>query len=65
MKDDNGLMRVMYLLLLTLAVCIGLYFIPAKFLGIKLKRVDLISDLRNKVSALDSINSNLIAGDTF
>ena len=64
MKDDNGLMRVMYLLLLTLAVCIGLYFIPAKFLGIKLKRVDLISDLRNKVSALDSINSNLIAGDT-
>ena len=45
MKDDNGLMRVMYLLLLTLAVCIGLYFIPARFLGIKLKKVDLVADL--------------------
>lgn len=66
MDNDNYLGRVLPLLLLTWAICIGLYFLPDTLWGYSLKRVDLLSDLREKPATvtLDSLRRQLAENDT-
>jgi hypothetical protein len=45
MKNDY-MLRLLALLALVFAGCAVLYFLPAKVFGIKIKRVDLLSDIR-------------------
>lgn len=63
-KDDN-FCRLLALLLVTLVVCLALYWLPNTLFGFKLKRVDLLSDLRMKSKSLsmDSLRQQLEAED--
>lgn len=64
-KDDN-LSRLLVLLLITLGVCLGLYYLPDRLFGMKIKKVDLLSDLRIKPESLsmDSLRMQLEREDT-
>lgn len=59
-KDDN-FGRLLVLLLITLVVCLTLYWLPNTLFGFKVKRVDLLSDLRMKSKSLsmDSLRQQL------
>ena len=46
-KEDN-FGRLLMLLLITLCICLGLYYLPDNMFGQKIKKVDLLSDLRGE-----------------
>ena len=54
------------LLLITLCICLGLYYLPDNMFGQKIKKVDLLSDLRVKTQSLsmDSLRKQLEQPDT-
>lgn len=47
MAEDNHLGRLLALLVLTFIICCSFYYFPDYIAGLKLKRVDLFSDLRS------------------
>ena len=52
MNKDNNLGRVLALLSLTLLMSFGLYSLPDTLFGYKIKKVDLLSDLKVKEEKL-------------
>ena len=66
MKIEDSFCRLLALLLLTLAICLGLYWLPDSIAGYQIKKVDLLSDLRVKPKAvsLDSLWQELEKADT-
>lgn len=66
MNKENSFGRLLALLLITLAICLGLYHLPDSLFGMKIKKVDLLSDLRVKPSSssLDSLRTQLEQPDT-
>ncbi|MDH6313159.1 hypothetical protein M2137_001946 [Parabacteroides sp. PFB2-10] len=67
MKKNNYMGRLLALLALTTAMCIALYGLPGEIGGIKIRKVDLLSDIRVKqqqISPLDSIKQLLLQPDT-
>lgn len=64
-KEDN-FGRLLALLLITFGICIGLYYLPDQLFGQKIKKVDLLSDLRVKTQSLsmDSLRRQLEQPDT-
>ena len=65
MKQDNQFGRLLMLLLLTLLICLGMYWLPDKVLGHPIKTVDLLSDIRVKEGtiSLDSLKRQLAAAE--
>ena len=53
MNKDNNLGRVLALLSLTLLMSFGLYSLPDILFGYKIKKVDILSDLRVKEEKLN------------
>lgn len=66
MEKDNYLGRLLAVLLLTLVMCFALYGLPDEMFGYKIKKVDLLSDIRIKPerASLDSIKQLLALDDT-
>ena len=66
MENQNNFGRLLLLLLLTLAMCLGLYRLPDHILGYAVKRVDLLADIRVSPSSstLDSLKQALWQPDT-
>lgn len=66
MGKKNYLNRLFLLLLLTLVFCSAMYFLPDEVLGMRLKKVDLLSDIRVKEesSTLDSLRLELAKADS-
>lgn len=64
-KEDN-FGRLLALLLITFGICIGLYYLPDQLFGQKIKKIDLLSDLRVKTQSLsmDSLRRQLEQPDT-
>jgi hypothetical protein len=66
MKENDNFGRLFALLLLTLIICLGLYGLPDTVFRQKIKKVDILADIRlesNPVSAsLDSLRMQLEAG---
>lgn len=58
--------RLLVLLLLTIFTCSGLYFLPDTLWGVKIKKVDLLADIRIKSQAipLDTLQKQLEREDT-
>ena len=52
MNKDNNFGRLLLLLLITLGICLGFYYLPDQLFGMKIKKVDLLSDLRIKPESL-------------
>ena len=61
MNKDNNFGRLLLLLLLAFGICLGLYYLPDQLFGMKIKKVDLLSDLRIKPESLsmDSLRMQL------
>ncbi len=61
MKIKDNFKRLMVLLLITLIACIALYWLPDSLLGQKIKKVDLLSDIRIQPTSisLDSLRAQL------
>lgn len=61
MSDKNQFGRLLAILLVTAVVCIGLYCLPDTLLGLPIRKVDMLSDLRIKVenASLDSLKREL------
>lgn len=66
MNKDNNFGRLLLLLLISLGICLGLYYLPDQLFGMKIKKVDLLSDLRVKPESLsmDSLRMQLEQPDT-
>lgn len=64
MKEENHLGRLVALLVLTWGICSSFYFLPKQIAGIKLKRVDLLADLRTNTSTWTVDSLALLAEDT-
>lgn len=66
MDKNANFGRLLTLLLITLSICLGFYYLPDSLLGIPIKKVDLLSDLRVKVpsQSLDSLRMQLEQTDT-
>lgn len=66
MNKENNLGRLLALLLLTLVMCFALYGLPDQMFGYKIKKVDLLSDIRVKPEkiSVDSVNILLSQPDT-
>lgn len=66
MNKENNFGRLLALLLLTLAMCLALYRLPETVFGYKIKKVDMLSDLRVKPesSSMDSLRQQLQGADT-
>lgn len=64
-KDDN-LGRLLLLLLITLFICLAAYFLPNQLFGYKIKKIDLLADLRvePKIPSMDSLRIELEQPDT-
>ncbi|MDD3064155.1 MAG: hypothetical protein PHX50_15265 [Massilibacteroides sp.] len=64
--NDNNFQRLLVLLLLSLSGLLLLYWLPDKVFGHKLKKVDMLSDIREKPASLslDSLLRQLEAQDT-
>lgn len=64
-KEDN-FGRLLVLLLIVLAICSGLYYLPDTLFGYKIKKVDLLSDIRIKPqsSSIDSLRMQLEQSDS-
>lgn len=67
MEKDNYLGRLLTILLLTMVMCFALYGLPDEMFGYKIKKVDLLSDIRIKPerASLDSIKQLLALPDSF
>lgn len=63
-KDNFG--RLLVLLLIALSLGLGMYYLPDSLFGMKIKKVDLLSDIRIKPDALamDSLRMQLEQPDT-
>lgn len=63
MNEKNYLPRALALMLCTLVICLGMYYLPDRLLGYPVKKVDLLSDLREKPAemTLDSLRRQLEA----
>lgn len=61
MNKTNHLGRVLSLLLLTWLLCLGMYGLPDSLFGLKLRRVDLLSDfcIAHETTSLDSLRKQL------
>ena len=61
-ETDNHFPRLLSLLLITLAACLCLYWLPEHIFGYELKKVDLLSDIRIKPPSynLDSLKHVLL-----
>lgn len=61
MNKDTNFGRLLALLWMTLVVCLALYGLPNTLFGFKIKKVDLLSDLRVKPKSLsmDSLRQQL------
>lgn len=66
MNKDNNLGRLMILLLITTFVCLAMYWLPDTVLGYKLRKVDLLADIRvkNNTTTLDSLRAMLAEPDS-
>lgn len=66
MKIHDNFDRLLVLLWITLAGCIGLYYLPGTLFGQKIKKIDLFSDIRIQPEpvSLDSLRAQLEAADT-
>lgn len=66
MGKHNYSGRLLVLLLLTLAFCTAMYFLPQEVAGFKLKKVDLLSDIRKEKESflLDSLRQELLQADS-
>ena len=66
MNKDTNFGRLLTLLLIALGIGLGMYYLPDNLFGIKIKKVDLLSDLRVKpVSmSMDSLRLQLEQPDT-
>ena len=66
MNKDNNFGRLLLLLLIAFSICLGLYYLPDQLFGMKIKKVDLFSDLRIKPESLymDSLRMQLEQPDT-
>ena len=66
MNKGNNFGRLLLLLLITLSFCLGMYYLPDSVFGMKIKKVDLLSDIRVKpeVLSLDSLRKQLEQPDT-
>jgi len=66
MEKENNLGRLLAVLLLTMVICFGLYGLPDVLFGHKIKKIDLLSDIREKPAAitLDSLKQMLAEADT-
>lgn len=66
MKKEDNFSRLLLLLLITFGLCWGMYYLPERLFGMRVKRVDLLSDIRVKweVMALDSLRLQLAQPDT-
>jgi len=66
MEKENKLGRLLAVLLLTMVICFALYGLPDELFGHKIKKVDLLSDIREKpaVITLDSLKQMLAETDT-
>lgn len=66
MNKDSHLNRLLILLLLTLGMCLGLYYLPDRLFGYPVKKVDLLSDIRIKPATpgLDSLRRQLEQPDS-
>jgi hypothetical protein len=63
MNDKSNFGRLLTLLLLTLAICLGLYGLPDTIFRQKIKKVDILADIRESVDSasisLDSLRMQL------
>lgn len=61
MDAKNNFGRLRAILLIALAICLGLYYLPDEVGGFRIKKVDFLSDLRVKPDALslDSLRKQL------
>lgn len=62
MSKDNNFPRLLILLILTAIFCFAMYFLPENILGIDIKKVDLLADIRSHKedeSLLDSLRLGL------
>ncbi len=66
MKKEDNFGRLLLLLLITFGLCWAMYYLPDKLLGLPIKRVDMLSDLRVKAEAfsMDSLRLQLEQPDT-
>lgn len=66
MNKEDCLGRLLLLLFITLIICLGFYFLPNQLLGVKIKKVDLLADLRVKPEtiSMDSLRLQLEHPDT-
>lgn len=66
MNKDNNFGRLLLLLLITLVVSLGLYYLPDRLFGIDIKKVDILSDIRIKQESrsMDSLRMQLAEPDT-
>ena len=66
MKQEDNLGRLLLLLFITLIICLGFYFLPNSLLGFKIKKVDLLSELRVEPAtiSMDSLRMQLEQPDT-
>lgn len=66
MNKENNFGRLLALLLITFGACLGLYYLPDTLFGIKIKKVDLLSDIRIQTGAfsMDSLRMQLEQADT-
>lgn len=66
MNKDNNLGRLMILLLITIFVCLAMYWLPDTVFGYKLRKVDLLADIRvkNNSTTLDSLRARLAEADS-
>lgn len=46
--EKNHFGRLLFIMVMTLIVCLGLYWLPDEIFGFSIKKVDLLSDLRTK-----------------
>lgn len=63
MNKDNNFGRLLILLLITFVMCLGMYRLPDRLFGYKIKKVDLLADIRVKPRSLslDSLRQQLEA----
>lgn len=66
MKTINYLGRTLYVLLITIAVCLLMYYLPDKVFGYTLRKVDLLADIRVKDNSavMDSLRTRLALPDS-
>ncbi len=65
MNTDHNFSRLLIILLITVVVCFGLYYLPDTIFGFSIKKIDLLTDIRTDEDPqfLDSLRTRL-AQDT-